>query len=331
MHIIWILLLSAAAILSAILLLLLLYFVLSPMPVVRLLRRNLGDNLSVPPEYGEMKKKVDIFRDLSYTSGFKKNSFDLYLPKSGEQNPLVLWVHGGAFVAGDKIGVENWGVMLAANGYAAAVMNYEWAPEAAYPAQIMQIADALRTLAQSAPQNRIDMQRVILAGDSAGAHMAAQFVLLHTNQAFSAQIGIASPLSPSALRGALLYCGPYDLSAMFNIKKRILRLFISRIGWSYLGRKRWQKSPLAHTLTVSAHVTENFVPCYLTDGNTGSFESHARALGEALRKHGVETAERYFDLDTCGTVNHEYQMQLETENAQLCLNDTLDFLKKHLG
>lgn len=325
-----IILLSVLGVILAVLTALLLYFICSPMPVVRLLRRGMGDCLRFPPDYEEKQKIVQIQKDIPYASDYGKNTLDLYLPKTDDEHPFILWVHGGAFVAGNKSGVENWGVLLAAAGYATAVMNYEWAPEAAYPAQIIQVTDALRTVSAFAAEKGIDMQHVVIAGDSAGAHMASQFALLHTNKNFAERLGIASPLSENALKGALLYCGPYDLKAMFTVKNRILRLFISRIGWSYLGKKQWKKSPLADTLTPMDFISAQYVPCYITDGNTGSFESHGKALGEALRKQGVEVTERYFD-SADSEVNHEYQMQLDTENAQLCFADTLDFLKKHTG
>lgn len=321
------LILIAALTVSVVLVLLRLFT--SPMPVVRLLRRDMGDALTYPAEYKSSADRVNVLKDINYPSGFGKNTLDLYLPKSPGSHPLVLWVHGGAFVAGDKSGVENWGVMLAANGYTVAAMNYEWAPEATYPAQVQQIADALSFLCRTAVQYDFSVQRIAIAGDSAGAHLASQFVLVHTNTRFAQAIGVTSPLKKEELACALLYCGPYDLQQMLCYPQRMIRFFISRIGWSVLGRRNWQKSPLAAFVSTPAHITSDFVPCYLTDGNKGSFESHARALAKALRACGVETQERYFDLSQ-GEVGHEYQMQLESNQAQLCFLDTLLFLKEHL-
>ncbi len=326
-----IVILSALGIVLAALIVFLLYFLCSPMPVVRLLRRNLGDDLSVPPEYEASKQKVQIQKDLLYNSDYGKNTFDLYLPKAEGLYPLILWVHGGAFVAGDKSGVENWGVMLAAHGYAVAVMNYAWAPEAAYPAQLQQITEALQAIQKIAKDTgKIDMQRVAVAGDSAGAHMASQFVLIHTNSEFSNRLKMTSPLEKDALKCALLYCGPYNLEKMLTLDNKVLRLFVSRIGWSYLGHRNWKKAPLLDTVTPMHFVTEDYVPTYITDGNSFSFESHGKELAEALRSAGVKVAERYFDKETFGEVSHEYQMHLDTQNAADCFNDTVEFLGSNM-
>ena len=309
------------------------YFLCSPMPVVKRLRRGPSEEpVELPGDAAALLARVTVQRDLIFPSDYGKNTLDLYLPKAAQAAPLVLWVHGGAFVAGDKNGVKNWGVTLAANGYAVAAINYEWAPEAPYPAPLFQIADALRFLIKYAAEGApLDMGRLAFAGDSAGAHMAAQAVLLATNPAFSERLGIRLPIAKNALRCALLYCGPYDLERFFGIKNRVLRLFISRIGWSYFGRRDWKNAPLLDTVTVPRYVTRDFVPTYITDGNTFSFESHGRALGERLREAGVKTAERYFDKAQFGEVMREYQLRLHEKNAQDCLADTLQFLAETMG
>lgn len=304
-------------------------FVSSPMPVVRRLRGGMDGEIKYPSGSDGIKDTVTIQRDLEYRSKYGNNRFDLYLPKKDGACPLIVWVHGGAFVAGDKAGVENWGVMLASNGYAVAAVNYQWAPEAAYPAQLVQITEALAAI-EKISDGRIDLSRTAIAGDSAGAHMAAQLALLHTSPAFAKRLNITSPLARDALKCALLYCGPYSLRQMLNSKKRLVRLFVSRIGWSYLGRKNWKKAPLADTITLVDFVTADYVPTYLTDGNSYSFEGQARELGERLRSLGVPTAERYFPREQFGEVTHEYQMDLTQQNAMDCFHDTLRFLELHL-
>lgn len=67
---------------------------------------------------------------------------------------MVVWVHGGAFVAGNRSGVEPWAACLAARGMAVAAVEYQWAPEAHWPAQVEQIGQCCRTLGGD---SRLDM------------------------------------------------------------------------------------------------------------------------------------------------------------------------------
>ena len=109
--------------------------------------------LSFPEDYDELRARVSVQRDLPYPSRVPSNKFDLYLPKDADKAqplPLVVWIHGGGFIAGEKEGTENVMTCLAAAGYAAASLDYPVAPEHRYPAAIKAI-DAFSPSFQSFP------------------------------------------------------------------------------------------------------------------------------------------------------------------------------------
>lgn len=300
----------------------------SPMPVVRLLRRGGDAPAKLPAGYPERLERVRRIKDLTYPSREGKNWFDLYLPQKADGAcPVILWIHGGAFVAGEKEGVEPWAVCLASEGVAVAAMDYQWAPEAAWPAQVIQVGDCCRCLREMAERYALDMTRLVLAGDSAGAHIAVQAALAQTSLAFTEASCLGPMLESGTLRGLLLYCGPYDVKLMGQPKDRKLRFFMSRVGWSYFGRRRWQDTLGARVSAVGDFVTEDFPPVYLTDGNAWSFEPQGRALVRILEEHGVPVSSRFFPKEE-GEVPHEYQCALAQPNAQLCYTDTLTFLRR---
>src|SRR3546814_17115432 len=73
---------------------------------------------------------------------------------------------------------------------------------------------AVGHLIRHAGELRIDPDRMILAGDSAGAQIAAQVALITTDPAYAAWVGIAPTLSPDQLCALLLLSGAYDLDAV---------------------------------------------------------------------------------------------------------------------
>lgn len=291
-------------------------------------------NLSWPDDYADFEARVEVTRDLAYPSSLPEARFDLYLPldAAGEKAlPLVVWVHGGSFIAGDKAGVANLAVMLAAGGCAVLAPNYAVAPEHPYPAAVVQMNALLGHLPQLAQKYPLlDVGRVVLAGDSAGAQIISQTAAVETNPALAREMGLVPQLAPGALRGAMLCCGPFDLPAIAQAKSLRLRYLLSVWGRAYFGARRWVRSPAAAQTVTINQVTGAYPPTYITDGNRFSFEVQGRRLGDALRAVGVPVAERYFAPED-GPVDHEYQFLLATPQARLAYEDMHAFIGRYTG
>ncbi len=303
----------------------------SPMPGVYYLRYGVGDGeVSYPSE--EVKREcmeaVEVMTDLTYMSEDENNTYDLYLPKQREGKlPVIFWVHGGAFVAGDNAGVANWAYMLAREGAAVVTVDYQWVPEITYPGQTRQVEECILEVMGQAEELQLDTDRVVLAGDSAGAHLAAQCALLATNPEYEEVLGIESVLDTEDLKAVLLYCGPYDVSKMMGYDNKILNYFVSTIGWSMFGEKDWQQSEMLNTTAIVDYLTEDFPPAFVTDGNTGSFEEHGKELAAALDKLGITNHTLFFNKYE-KEVGHVYEADLKTEEAMKCFNETMDFLRE---
>lgn len=133
-----------------------------------------------------------IQKDLSYATtahpGVKDKYFlfDLYEPKADEstKRPLIIWMHGGGFTFGSKkaAGIQLWCESFALRGYICAGLNYPLAKsstlykfselkKAAFKA-VQSIQEAVAYFKKNAEQYRIDTNRIILAGNSAGAIIA---------------------------------------------------------------------------------------------------------------------------------------------------------------
>ena len=96
---------------------------------------------------------------------------DLYMPENAENPPLIMWIHGGAWMYGDrKSPIMLWQVE---RGYALASIEYRLTGQATFPAHIIDCKDALLWLKQNAAKYSYDASRIAVAGDSAGGHLAA--------------------------------------------------------------------------------------------------------------------------------------------------------------
>lgn len=277
-----------------------------------------------PADLESRKAALSVRRDLIYPSPHGDGRYDLYLPAGEGPFPVVVWIHGGAFVAGDKANVANWAVMLAYAGYAVAALNYCWAPELTFPGQARQIQAAMAAL-KAHPQ--LDLTRTALAGDSAGAYLALQAGLITVNPAFAAALEVPPALPPEALKALVLCCGCYRLIP--HGRDLASRLLGRSVGWALFGRRDWMSLPAAPLTDLIGRVTGGLPPCYIADGNTGSFEADGRALAAALEQAGVPAVTRFYGREA-GAVGHEYQFDLLTPQGVETWEEALEFLHKSL-
>jgi len=121
-------------------------------------------------------------RDVAYGPD-ERQKLDLYRPEGAVLQPVLLWVHGGGFLRGDK-GAEgspfnaHIGRWAARSGLVGAVMNYRFAPGAQWPSGVEDVAAAVDWLRGEGPAHGID-DRIVLAGTSAGAVHIAGYLAAH--------------------------------------------------------------------------------------------------------------------------------------------------------
>jgi len=96
---------------------------------------------------------------------------DLHLPVGVEKPPLNLFIHGGGWMNGDRNRCKL--AWVAKHGYAIASIEYRLSQEAKFPAQIHDCKGALRWLRAHDKEYGYDSSRVVVAGTSAGGHLAA--------------------------------------------------------------------------------------------------------------------------------------------------------------
>jgi acetyl esterase/lipase len=119
---------------------------------------------------------IEWRKDLAYvTHGGPSQTLDLYAPKQATAVPLIVWIHGGAFLFGSKEGFpqEPVPLHLLLEGYAVASINYRLSPEAVFPAQLEDCKAAIRYLRAHADEFGLDPNRIGVWGASAGGHLAA--------------------------------------------------------------------------------------------------------------------------------------------------------------
>lgn len=265
--------------------------------------------------------------DLPYLPGDPDARLDLYLPPEGAGPfPVVVWVHGGAWISGSKDYISNYLRLIAARGYAVVGIDYAIAPGAKYPTPVVQTNAVLAYLAAEGAQLGIDPTRIVLAGDSAGAQIAAQTAITLTDPAYAERTGLAPQIDGAALRGLVLHCGGHDARGLKL--EGAFGAFLRTVLWSYLGTRDIAADPRLADFSIPPNLHAGLPAIFISAGNADPLEPQSRAVAERAGQLGVPVDALFFPKDHVPPLGHEYQFDLTTEAGQEAFARTMAFLDR---
>lgn len=267
--------------------------------------------------------------DLRYDTGDRDALLDVFMP-AGSRAPLpaIVWIHGGGWIGGSKDDMREYLQILAGHGYVTVGVEYSHAPRRRYPTPVRQVNAALSYLAANGAALNIDTGRLVLAGDSAGAQIAAQVAAATTDPDYAAKAGLPAVLQARQLRAVVLMCGAYDLSA--RIPAGRARRVTDTVLWAYSGKKSYRADPAFGYASVAAHVTAGFPPSLISAGNGDPLLRQSQLMTAALTQHDVPVESLFFD-GYQPPLPHEYHLDLPMPAAQLGLDSIIAHVRWYTG
>lgn len=131
---------------------------------------------------------------------------DLFPVPGGRPSPLMVYVHGGYWVAGDKIGRRFPAPLYNDAGIAWAAINYRLAPGCTMDGIVADVRAALAWLHRNAAEHGIDPDRIHIAGTSAGGHLVGMLLA----PGWHAEYGVPE----NVVKGACATSGLFDLAPL---------------------------------------------------------------------------------------------------------------------
>lgn len=226
------------------------------------------------------------YRELAYGT-HERQTLDLNIPKENDgEIGLVLFIHGGGWIGGDKDGYEKSLENVSdIYGFASAAMNYRYVSESTDLGDIMDDIDAaLALIKQKGEENGVNINKVLLTGGSAGGHLSLLYGYSRVETA---------PIKPVAV---VDNCGLSDLNdENYYIEnglggdEQIAELFSWAIGESFTYEERATKYELLEKYSPNYYINENTVPTVINHGMKDNVVpySNALSLDAKLTEYGV--------------------------------------------
>ena len=258
-------------------------------------------------------------RDIPYAKiGDLTLTLDLYLPEHKPRSPLIVWVHGGAWRSGSKKSMPL--EKLVTDGYAIASVDYRLSTQAMFPAQIHDLKAAIRFLRSQASEWHLP-DKILIAGDSAGGHLAALVGVSNGNAELEGEIGNERKQS-SKVQGIISFYGGSDLTTILkqstphglNVRVPALDLL--------LGGQPDAAPELARQASPVFYVDKHSPPLLLLHGD----QDPQMPVNQALELWGAyKKAKAPVQLEIIPGAAHGGQMFYDDER----LSVVKTFLKKH--
>jgi acetyl esterase/lipase len=204
---------------------------------------------------------ASVSRDFYYAdTDNKMQALEIIRPKGNTKIlPVIVHIHGGGWIYGHKDSYYKYYCMaLCKRGYAVLNINYRLAFDDPFPACVRDIFSVFEWMVIHAQSQRLDLAKVFLVGDSAGAHLAALSAQIHHSPFLQKKFGVhASAISIKALG---LSCGVYDLDRHIQDDPDLMTLMMFK---TVFGRNDFRKHPLYQYSSVSHNLNESFPAAYV--------------------------------------------------------------------
>ena len=265
---------------------------------------------------------IQRFDDIQYGPDPVENKLDVYRPKNTQGKiPVIVSVHGGGWVYGDKELYQFYGMTLAQRGFAVVNFTYRLAPEVKFPAPLEDTNNVISWMYENQEEYGLDMEHVFMVGDSAGGHICGLYSAFCTNPEYAVNytFKVQNGFVPQAVA---LNCGAYNPLSEVGVlggeqDQEIMEDFLTEKG----------SAKERALVNVTDHVTEKFPPVYLMTCVGDFCRPQAPLLEAALKKNGV-----YYEFKTYGTeenpLYHVFHLTIQEPEGQKCNDEECDFFRR---
>lgn len=265
--------------------------------------------LSTPAE-------IERFDDLQYGPDTTMQVLDVYRRKNAKEEklPVIVSIHGGGWVYGDKERYQYYCMDLALRGFAVVNFTYRLAPESKFPAPLEDTNLVIEWMYEHADEYGLDMEHVFAVGDSAGAHILGLYAGICTNAEYAAKFEFKVPKGfvPTAVA---LNCGVYQMEPG------------SKNMEEYMPKKGTQEE--VELLDVTAYVTQKYPPVFLMTSTGDFLKYQALVMAKRLTECNVPFFYGFYGSQE-NQLGHVFHCDMRSTDGRKCNDDECDFFKRYL-
>ena len=263
---------------------------------------------------------IQRFDNICYGENKERNILDVYRPKDREGKlPVIVSIHGGGWVYGDKDIMQFYCMSLAEKGFAVVNFSYRLAPEHKHPVPIEDANTVFYWIFENADTYGFDTDNIFALGDSVGANILGLYCCLCVDPSYAERIGVKPPTGfvPKAVA---LNSGLYRLiRGEEDLLDSLAEAYFPNGGTD----QEYQEIDLAK------YLTKDFPPTFIMTAPGDFLTCQAKPFYDLLRSLGVP-AEYHSYGDAENELKHVFHIDIRLSEAQRCNNDECSFFLNHV-
>ena len=266
----------------------------------------------------------DFIRDIPYGNKDKRQKLDIIVPKGDGPFPVLIYIHGGGWLGGDKYHYTRIVKQLSQGGTLVFNVNYPLAPDCRFPSQFQNISLAIGWILKNAEKYGGDVNKIFLAGDSAGAHLSSWYAAAACKPELFEKTGVKNSLPLKSIKGLLLFFGVYDLETACNTEFFGMRTAVE----GFIGLERDNYREIVDLSSPLRHISENYPPVFLCCGEVDKLYPQSVDFRKVLESKNVPLKPLLLDKDTYPRAFHAFLYRYYRKCAKVTIKEALDFIKK---
>ncbi|MBR3166057.1 MAG: AMP-binding protein [Lachnospiraceae bacterium] len=233
------------------------------------------------------KYEVDKMLNIPYMNrGEVPLAMDIFRPvvPEGQELPVIITIHGGGLVAGDRSISRHLGNDLAGRGYLVFSLEYRLAPRANAAEQLDDICAGMDLVGRKLVDFEVDFTRIFLTAESAGAYLAIYVAAMKRSEKLQKAIGYEPTRMTFKALGLI--------SGMFYTNRRDpIGLLLSE---QFYGDKRLDRDFLQYMDPEHPEIIDNLPPVFLITSRGDFLNNYTLMYHKALKKAGKKTHLVYY-------------------------------------
>lgn len=273
-----------------------------------------------------------VIEEHFYGNGERERLDFIYPKEAGNKKlPVLIYIHGGGWVAGEKEVKHIYLSKFAENGYFVVNIEYDLAPEQKFPYQIGQCAAAVDYFLDHAGDYPADVKKIAVAGESAGVFYACYVAAFAKDQTLLQKLGL-EPMRNAQfdVKAVFSNCGGVDFKLLLDTNFPDVDLFLEAFsGYPFEELKAGEHDDILLRMNPMTHIRSDFPPTLLMYGSLDS-----------LRTNTFSMQKRFDELDVPYTTykctgifygQHTTSFIFLFKKALRILDDVLAWLDHTLG